>query len=120
LFKSLSLLYFTAASYSETARRLGKPQLAKSFLLHDHPVFGPAFNTLLDRALHITSESESICLQEDILRMIEPFDVAGLSNRDRPSWYPVVAEDLLHSASKVESTRSEIELLLQRCGFYRS
>ena len=59
LFKSLSLLYFTAASYSETARRLDKLQLAKSFLLHDHPVFGPAFNKLLDRALRVTSDRKS-------------------------------------------------------------
>ena len=33
LFKRLSLLYFAAASYSETARRLGRPDLAPGFLL---------------------------------------------------------------------------------------
>ena len=40
VFSALSLLYFTAVSYAETARRLGKPQLAGAFLMHDHPVFG--------------------------------------------------------------------------------
>jgi hypothetical protein len=34
LFKRLSLLYFAAASYSETVRRLGRPQLAPGFLLN--------------------------------------------------------------------------------------
>jgi FADH2 O2-dependent halogenase len=120
VFKSLSLLYFAAASYSETVRRLNKPHLAQSFLLHDHPIFGPASKALIDRAMRITSDEESACLSEDILRAIEPFDVAGLSDGGRRSWYPVEAEDLFRSAAKVQSTHGEIEALLQRCGFYRS
>jgi FADH2 O2-dependent halogenase len=48
LFVSLSLLYFAAASFSETARRLGRPHLASSFLLHDHPAF--QIQSLLARA----------------------------------------------------------------------
>jgi FADH2 O2-dependent halogenase len=118
VFKALSLLYFTAASYSETVRRLGKPHLAQSFLLRDDRAFGPACRDLLARSRRLTSEQESTLLIEDILRTIEPFDVAGLSIPNRRSWYPVDAEDLLRSASKVQATRSEIERLLQRCGFY--
>ena len=120
VFKSLSLLYFAAASYSETARRLNKPELAQSFLLHDHPVFGPACRALIERAMQVAPGQESLRLQEDIFRTIEPFDVAGLSDRSRHSWYPVIAEDLLQSASKVDSTPAEIQSLLNRCGFYRS
>lgn len=120
VFKSLSLLYFVAASYSETARRLNKPYLAKSFLLHDHPVFDVTSRALIDRAMRLVSDEESAHLSQEILRAIEPFDVAGLSNPDRRSWYPVVAEDLLRSAEKVESNRAEIEALLQSCGFYHS
>ena len=41
LFKRLSLLYFAAASFSEAARRLGRPELAPGFLLCAHPTFGP-------------------------------------------------------------------------------
>ena len=40
LFKRLSLLYFAAASYSETVRRLARPHLAPGFLLNEHPQFG--------------------------------------------------------------------------------
>src|SRR5204863_5893599 len=36
LFAALSLLYFAAASFSETARRLDRPQLAEGFLLYRH------------------------------------------------------------------------------------
>ena len=118
VFKVLSLLYFAAASYSESVRRLGKPHLARSILLQDDRVFGPACKQLLARAMRLTSERESTLLIEDILRAIEPFDVAGLGNPNRRSWYPVDAEDLLRSAAKVQSTREEIECLLQRSGFY--
>ena len=119
VFKSLSLLYFAAASYSESARRLKKPHFAQSFLLYDHPVFGAASKAVIDRAMHLTRESESVQLSEDILRAIEPFDVAGLRQPNKKGWYPVDAEDLLRSASKVEATYDEIETLLQSCGFYR-
>jgi FADH2 O2-dependent halogenase len=118
VFKAISLLYFTAASYSETARRLCKPHLAQSFLLHDDNTFGPACKRLLERARHLASAEESAVLAADILRAIEPFDVAGLSKPNRGSWYPVDAEHLLQAAGKVQSNRGEIESLLQRCGFY--
>ena len=120
VFKSLSLLYFSAASYSETARRLNKSHLAKSFLLHDHPVFGATSRALIDRAMRSTSDEESAHLSQEILQAIEPFDVAGLSNSDRRGWFPVIAEDLLRSAAKVESSSSEIDALLQSCGFYHA
>jgi FADH2 O2-dependent halogenase len=118
VFKAISLLYFAAASYSETVRRLGKPHLAQSFLLQDDPVFGPACNELLSRSRRLASQRESTLLSEDILRAIEPFDVAGLSKSKPGSWYPVDAEDLLLAAAKVQSTRAEIEGLLRKSGFY--
>ncbi len=106
-FARLSLLYFAAASYGETARRLGKPHLAPSFLLHDHPQFGPA----MERALaNPTAEST--------MRAIEPIDVAGLSDSTRNNWYGANAADLLRSAHKVGAGKSEINALLQRCGFW--
>jgi FADH2 O2-dependent halogenase len=117
VFTALSLLYFAAASFSETARRLQKPGLAPSFLLHDHAVFGPACRSLFERARQVKTEQESARLIEDVLHAIEPIDVAGLCNRQRRNWYPVNAEDLFRSASKVGATHGEIEHLLQRCGF---
>jgi FADH2 O2-dependent halogenase len=117
VFRSLALLYFAAASFSEAARRLDKPQLAPSFLLHDHPTFGPALADLLKRAAGVRSEEESAGLIEDILRAIEPIDVAGLSNARRRNWYPVDARDLLCSARKLEASREEMARLLDRCGF---
>jgi FADH2 O2-dependent halogenase len=119
LFKALSLLYFSAASYSETAKRLGKPHLATSFLLHDHPQFGPRSSELVERAMHVSKGAETDLLIGDISQAIEPIDVAGLSKPNKRSWYPVDAADLLDSCSKLESTPEEIESLLQRCGFHQ-
>ncbi len=117
VFASLSLLYFAAASYAETARRLGKPHMASSFLLHDHPEFGPACAHLLVCARAIRNSRESETLIEDIFRAIEPIDVAGLGDRVRRNWYPVEAEDLLRAAHKMGASRDEILQMLDRCGF---
>ena len=118
VFTAISLLYFAAASFSETARRLEKPELASSFLLHDHPQFGPESERLLERARWVQRGWESDELIEEVFRIIEPFDVAGLGNRSRRNWYPVEAEDLLSSAHKVGSSREKIMRMLGRCGFW--
>jgi FADH2 O2-dependent halogenase len=115
LFVSLTLLYFAAASFSETARRLGRHQLAASFLLHDHPAF--QIQPLLDRARTVRNTQEANRLNDDILGIIEPFNVAGLGDPSRRNWYPANAEDLLQAASKVGADRNEVAQLLARCGF---
>lgn len=117
VFVSLSLLYFAAASFSETARRLGKPHLAPSFLLHDHETFGPACLQIFERAMQARTGSESPKLTQDILRAIGPINVAGLGDAVKRNWYPVDAEDLLRSAHKLDAGREEILALLDRCGF---
>lgn len=117
VFVSLSLLYFAAVSFSETARRLGKPHLASSFLLHDHPHFGPACVQLFERAKYVSTGQESDELAQDILQAIEPFNVAGLGDPRRRNWYPVDPEDLASSARKVEASQSDVMELLKRCGF---
>ncbi|MBV8631449.1 MAG: tryptophan 7-halogenase [Silvibacterium sp.] len=117
VFVSLSLLYFAAVSYSEAARRLGKPHLASSFLLRDHPDFGPACHRLLERAQRLHTRHDSNALCEEILHAIEPFNVAAFGDPGRRNWYPIDPDDLLRSASKLHAKESEIATLLQRCGF---
>ncbi|HXQ34753.1 MAG TPA: hypothetical protein VN843_12140, partial [Anaerolineales bacterium] len=91
--------------------------LAQSFLLHDHPNFGPACERVLERArsAKLGKESDELC--EEVFRIIEPFDVAGLCNRSRRNWSPVEAEDLLNAADKVEASSDEIARMLDSCGF---
>jgi hypothetical protein len=52
-------------------------------------------------------------------RAIEPFDIAGLGNKGRRDWYPVLAEDLLAAAPRLGVTPAEVERLLERSGFSR-
>jgi FADH2 O2-dependent halogenase len=118
LFRALCLLYFAAASYAETARRLGKPHLAQSFLLHDHAMFGPQMQEILGRARRRLRGEDSEQLINDVFRAIEPIDVAELSGPNARNWYPVHAEDLLEGCAKVEATREDVESLLDRCGFF--
>lgn len=117
VFSAVSLLYFAAASYAEAARRLGRPQLASSFLLYDHPQFGPECARVLERARSASSDAESCAVIEDIQRVIEPVNIAGLANVARRNWYPADAEDLLAAAHKLNASRDEVSQMLERCGF---
>jgi tetracycline 7-halogenase / FADH2 O2-dependent halogenase len=120
LFTRLTLLYFAAASFSETARRLGKPELAPGFLLNEHPTFGPELAACAALAANgagaVSGASARRALEDRIDRAIEPFDTAGLLDRRRRGWYPVLASDILASRAKLQASEAEIRQLLQRCG----
>jgi FADH2 O2-dependent halogenase len=118
-FASLSMLYFAAASFSESARRLGKAHLAPSFLLQDDPHFGPAMRRCLQRAKSACTKLEMDELAKDVSQAIERINVAGLANPDRRNWYAVDANDLLNSADKLKSTKQEVSQLLDKCGFWK-
>jgi len=116
-FTAVSLLYFAAVSFSETAHRLGKPELASSFLLHQHPGFGLASRALLERACKLHGESDTTAFTEAVLKLIEPFNLGDFGNPARHNWYPVCAEDLLHARSKLGASREEITAMLDKLGF---
>jgi FADH2 O2-dependent halogenase len=116
VFVSLSFLYFTSVIFSETVRRLGKPEMASSFLLFDHPEFGQQCRELLRRARERSAEDSSkLC--EEILQVIEPLNLAGLGESRRRNWYSVDASDLFQSAYKVGASKDDIAALLRRSGF---
>ncbi len=116
LFRSLTLLYFAVASFSETARRLGKSELVDSFLLCRHPLFAEQFNEICQMAKQPLSATASADLERRIHEAIEPFDVIGLANRSRNHWYPALAEDLFRYKKKLGATEQETTSMLQKCG----
>jgi FADH2 O2-dependent halogenase len=118
LFTSISLLYFAAASFSEAARRLGRQDLAGSFLLYDHTDFGPQYRSCLQQAMRSPNPAQKAKLVEQIQQAIEPVNVAGLGAAERRNWYPVDANDLMGAAGKLGTTEKGIEQLLQRSGFW--
>ncbi len=115
-FKELSLLYFASASYSETARRLGKPELANGFLLCAHPAFANQLRQICETARELDSPDAIRKLSRAIRAAIEPFDVAGLTDQSRHPWYPAMTSDLLRNASKVNASQDEIRAMFARCG----
>jgi FADH2 O2-dependent halogenase len=117
VFKRLTLLYFAAASYSETARRLGKAALAPAFLLHDHRLFGRELRACTRIGRTAPSGIARQRLLDRIDRAIEPFDTAGLLDRRRHHWYPVLAEDLVAGAAKFDASPADLAALLERSGF---
>jgi len=123
LFAALSLLYFAASSFSETARRLNRPQLAGGFLLHDHPRFGPKLRSCCERAASARENGGMTAaaraeLINDIFLAIDPIDVTGLGDRSRRNWFPADARDLFMSAGKLGVGETEIQQMLARCGFF--
>ena len=117
VFAALTRLYFAAVSYTETARRLGRPERAGSFLLDRHPGFGGKARDCLERARVPMDFPAKARLLADIAMVIEPFDVAGLGDPARRNWHPVMEEDLYRAAPKLGATREDIAGLLERCGF---
>ena len=108
-FRDLTLLYFAAASYAETVRRLGHPEKAQSFLLASDPRFGPAARGICQAA----KLNPHRRVQAQVHGLIEAIDIAGLTNRGANNWYPVRADDLLNSATKVGASRPEIRAMLK-------
>ncbi len=102
-FAGLSLLYFAAMSFAESAWRLRKSQLATHFLLANDLRF-----SRLRRQLCHQARTGPALEFEKILRAIEPWDIAGLGRPDRRNWHPVRLEDLLAARDKLGASAEEI------------
>jgi FADH2 O2-dependent halogenase len=117
LFNALTLLYFAAASYAESARRLGRAGLVPGFLLHGKPGFGEDLRRCLGLARPGLDAELRVKLLTEIPRVIEPINVAGLGNPARRNWYPARAADLLAGAHKLNSSPEAVQRMLADCGF---
>ncbi|HAV62720.1 MAG TPA: FAD-dependent oxidoreductase [Verrucomicrobiales bacterium] len=113
-FNALTQLYFAAASFSESAIRLGHPELAEGFLLHQRG----GFREGLRRCIALAAAGDEKELSDEVTRLIAPINVAGLADPAKRNWYSCHAEDLLRNAAKVNSTRDEVAAMLERIGFH--
>lgn len=118
LFASLLRLYFAAASFGETVRRLGTPDRAGGYLMHDHPQFGPRLHEICLQVAGGLGGIDRQDLMRQVNAAIEPIDVAGLGVPGRRNWFPVEAADLLGASSKLGVSPEAIERLLQQTGFH--
>lgn len=110
-FNRLALLYFAAMSFTETAWRLGREELASEFLLNNNQDFRTAREKICREAI-----ANNFVSGEEILQTIRPFDIAGLSDESRKNWHGVDLNDLFRGAARLGSTQTEIEEMLRRCG----
>jgi FADH2 O2-dependent halogenase len=116
-FAALTQLYFAAASFAESARRLGRPELATEFLLLNRAPFAKVLRDGCAAARQPLTGSARGSFFQLIAGAIEPINVAGLGDAARRNWYPALAADLLAAAPKLGAGREEMERLLARCGF---
>jgi tetracycline 7-halogenase / FADH2 O2-dependent halogenase len=119
-FTAVSMLYFAAVSFAETAHRLGKPELATGFLLREHASFGAASRRLLERAHRLRGVDDTRAFTDEVLQVIAPFNVGRFGDPTLRNCYAVCAEDLLHAGSKLGVSRDEIVSMLDRSGFYQA
>jgi tetracycline 7-halogenase / FADH2 O2-dependent halogenase len=119
-FTALSLLYFAAASYSESARRLGlKPRASDGFFLSEMPEVRRGLQLFREaRTANLSGEFTNGNFPEAVRKLIDPIDVAGLASPARAGWYPARAEDLIRARGKLGASEAEIRTMLQRCGAF--
>jgi FADH2 O2-dependent halogenase len=114
-FRDIAKLYFAAVSFTEAARRLGRPELAgRRMLLGERSEFGSVLRRCA--ALAGGGADARAELRDKVRGAIEPVDVAGLGRMDRQHWHPALADDLIAARDKVGATLDEVKTMLVRCG----
>ncbi|MFM1769507.1 MAG: hypothetical protein RJA22_2036 [Verrucomicrobiota bacterium] len=111
--RALTMLYFAAASYSETMRRLGRAERVGGFLLHRDAVFGPRCRSIVRAARGRPTGAVRAQVLQSVGEAIAPINVAGLGDPARGHWYPARAEDLVAAGPKLGVGRAEMEGLLR-------
>ena len=113
VFAAYSMFYFAAASYAETARRLGSGGEGLGFLGAAREGFAAAL-TRLSPAVEPAADPRQYA--EQVADAIDPLNVAGLCRPEQANWYGVDNTDLLAGAGKLGVTRAEVERLLDSLG----
>ncbi|MCC6161912.1 MAG: tryptophan 7-halogenase [Acidobacteria bacterium] len=120
MFKRLTLLYFAAASYTETVRRLDLPHRARGFLLRGDRTFAPAVRAITRAAVDAPAGEAGADVRRRLADAIDatiaPYDVAGLGDRTRRDWYPVSVDDIFAARERLGVSEADIGAMLERCG----
>lgn len=112
-FSALTMLYFAAASFSESARRLHRGELAPGFLLRRHDGFRTGLLEICTLARNGHSSEDLVRRTE---RLVDPFNVIGLFQPRRRNWYPVDFADLYRTSAKLNATPADIDAFLAKAG----
>jgi len=110
VFAALSQFYFAAASYSEMARRLDRPHLARRFLASGHAEFGPSLRCATARVRRGADGPE---FSAQVAEEIACLNVAGLADPRKRNWYGVDLADVVRNAEKLGMTPDAMRAALR-------
>lgn len=110
VFRELLLLYFTAAIWSETARRLGKAGRAPGFLLRGDPVFAAGMRGAMEAAIPGNAGG----VRDRVREAIRPFDLADLLDDTRRHRHGCELGPLIANAGRIGATPGEMREMLAR------
>jgi tetracycline 7-halogenase / FADH2 O2-dependent halogenase len=108
-FALLTLLYFAAMSFTESAWRLDNKRLASGFLLTNDKIFSRSRAELCAAA-----RSGQTVTRAQIETAITHYDVAGLTDWRRNNHYPVEFCDLISNAHKLSVDAVQVDALLRK------
>jgi FADH2 O2-dependent halogenase len=112
-FAAFSMFYFTAASFSEMARRLNRGHLVRRFLAADHPAFADGFRACSASLLRGEAQRMGAdAFERRVARCVECLNVAGLSDPGKRNWYGVDLNDVVVNAQKLGYTPGEMRKIL--------
>lgn len=115
LFKRLALMYFAAASFAESHRRLGTPEKSGGFLLCRRPEFSAALQHVCEQAQRGVSPEMRADWCDRITNAIAPIDVGGWLRADRDR-FPVDLGDLRAAVARLDTTPETLESMLRASG----
>ncbi|WP_395089491.1 NAD(P)/FAD-dependent oxidoreductase [Armatimonas sp.] len=98
-FVDTTMFYFAAASFSELARRTGRSDLVKGYLLTQNPQFRQSFQAWKQNKIPLTDA-------------IAPWNAAGLADKGKNNLYGMDLEDVAKSAAKLEKTEAEMREII--------
>ncbi len=106
VFAAYSMFYFTAASFSETARRLEVPNRPRRFLCSDHSEFGSATGRLSPTILAEVVNSDEYASR--VTTAVDALNIAGMCDATKRNWYGLDPEDTVRAAAKLGVTADEV------------
>ncbi len=113
LFGPLTMLYFAGVSFAETARRVGRSDLANGFMSLDRSQFRTEMLELLENLDGYCHGGDGANrLADDIARIIAPINVAGLAQAQKRNWYGVDLNDIVDHAFKLNYSCMEMRQIL--------
>ena len=123
VFAAFSMFYFTAASYSEMARRLDRRHLVTRFLAADRDDFRSGMKRCIKAMPGVMANptSENVREYESLVAdSIDCLNVAGLAEPGKRNWYGVDLQDVVNNAHKLEITPEAVSEIIRTADWAKS